>query len=127
MTKTPAPAVIPVVGMPATRHYKNIHNRESFMTAQPMVIIKVSKSGKTIKLESLNRVSGLTGHTPAYTVNGEKQWSHLYTAEEVRRLAFSEPITYDARLREDGNWVILKRKEILSLGFALYSAKEKVL
>lgn len=127
MTKAPAPIVEPLVGMPATRHFKNQYNIANHMSAQPMVITHVSKSGKTIRLESLNRVSEITGHSPAYTVNGEKQWSHLYTSDEVRKLAFLHPITYSARLKENGHWVIVKRTEILSLGFALYSAKEKIL
>lgn len=127
MPKTPAPEVIPVIGMPATRHFKNQSNIANHMSAQPMVITHVSKSGKTIRLESLNRVSSLTGHSPSYEVNGERVWSHLYSKDEVRQLAFLHPITYSARLAESGHWVIRKRKEILSLGFALYSAKEKIL
>lgn len=110
--------------MGATRHFPNHDLRDDYVTSQPMVITHVSKSGKTIKLESLKAISTYTGHEPMIIVEGRKIWNHVYTAAEIRQFAFIRPFTYSARLNQDGEWIELKRKRRITIGRAVYAMVE---
>lgn len=112
--------------MGATWHFPNPDEKTDYITAKPMVITHVSKSGKTIRLESLKLVSEFTGHSPLLVVNNQKKWHHTYSPEEIRKFAFIHPITYSARLNEFGEWMLIKHKKQIIIGAAVYARMESI-
>lgn len=123
---TTSSAISPVPGMGATWHFPNPEAKLDYMTAKPMVITHVSKTGKTIRLESLKVISEFTGHSPLVVVDDKKIWRHVYTSEEIRKFSFVHPLTYSARLNEFGEWMLIKHKKKLTIGAAIYYMEESI-
>lgn len=71
----------PAVGMGATVYYPQ--------DRYPMVITRVSESGKTFWAVPLKTVSLTTGHEPARFDGPFPVWSHVYTDEELVSLAYT--------------------------------------
>lgn len=85
----------------------------------PMVVVKVSESGKTIWLDSVLTVNTTTGHAPAYYNGPWPVWDHKYTDEEVSALqSHTDPVR--ATLRKDGTWKISGTTTPVTIGAARY-------
>lgn len=113
----------PVLGMPATWHI----GVKKDVFAEPMVVVSISKSGKTVVMERLHQVSKITGHPPAYEFLGYEHWHYIYTADEVRKMTMLEPKTFTATQSKEGLWFIQGSADRVSFGYAIYSAKQKIL
>lgn len=113
----------PVLGGPAT--WQISVKKDVF--AEPMVVVKISKSGKTVVLERLHPVSKITGHPPAYSFLGYDHWHHIYTPNELRKFTELEPKNFTATQTKEGIWFIQGTADKVNFGYAMYSAKQKIL
>lgn len=113
----------PVLGGPAT--WQLSVKKDVF--AEPMIVIKISKSGKTVVLERLQPVSKITGHPPAYSFLGYDHWNHVYTPDELRKFTEIEPKNFTATRTKEGLWFIQGTADRVNFGYAMYSARQKIL
>lgn len=85
----------------------------------PLVISRVSPSGKTAWAHRLTTVDIYTGHKPAYFNGPYPVWNHTYT--EVERQAYAmEHVTVRLSLRKDGTWRLAGTNTRVTVGDAVY-------
>lgn len=66
----------------------------------PLMVTKISKSGKTIDYVTVRSVGGDTGHSPARYDGDWPVWDHDYSSRELRRLAIFNGSVRTARWSE---------------------------
>lgn len=113
----------PVLGGPAT--WQITVKKDVF--AEPMVVVKISKSGKTVVLERLHQISKITGHPPSYSFIGYEYWHHIYTPDELRKFTELEPKNFTATQTKEGLWFIQGTADKVNFGYAMYSARQRIL
>jgi hypothetical protein len=114
---------LPVLGGPAT--WQISVKKDVF--AEPMIVVNISKSGKTVVLERLHPVSKITGHPPAYSFLDYDYWHHVYTPDELRKFTELEPKNFTATQTKEGLWFIQGTADKVNFGYAMYSAKQRIL
>lgn len=100
----------------AGTHATLIYPQDSY----PMVVSRVSESGKTVWLRSLLPVSKDTGHAPAHFNGPWPVWDHTYTEDEVQDLVIEHALERRASLRKDGTWKISGATSTVMMGTARY-------
>ena len=89
-------SITPEVGMGATLVYPS--------DRYPVVITRVSESGKTFWFQPLQTVSFATGHEPDRYHGPYPVWDHTYTDEEIKSLVRLESGGRMARLNKHGRY-----------------------
>ena len=102
--------VKPEVGQGVTVHYP----QDSY----PYVIVEVSASGKTIKIQGVKPVSRATGHEPARFDGPFPVWSHTYTPEELQELKYENTIPWTIRWTPQNGWG--GKRKLYTVGEARY-------
>lgn len=113
----------PVLGGPATWHI----SVKKDVFCEPMVVVSISKSGKTVVMERLHPISKITGHPPKYSFMDYEYWHHIYTSDEIRKFTEIEPKNFTATQTKEGNWFIQGTADKVDFGYAMYSFKQRIL
>lgn len=95
--------------------------------AEPMVVVSISKTGKTVILERLHIISKITGHAPSYNFLGYDHWHYVYTEEEIRSLTVLEPKTFVARKADENLWFMEGTADKVNFGYAMASFRQRKL